>query len=72
VGNLELSSGLLKTKFSAQSILICPRGTEGRDKGQRQKSGQGRGEGNRERFLFVCLFVCLFVFCPGGQRTVSG
>jgi hypothetical protein len=62
-----------KTKFSAQRICICPRGTEHRNKGQRQEirrekgKGQGRergekGKGRRGRGI-----------CPSGeQRTASG
>lgn len=37
IGNLEVCSRHPKTKFSAQSRFVCPRGTEDRDKGQRQE-----------------------------------
>lgn len=40
-----------KTKLSAQRIFICPRGTESRNKGQRQeiKREKGKGQGTGER-----------------------
>lgn len=51
-----------KTKFSAQRRCICSRGTEGRDKGQREETEEEGGEGNkgekrkgeRERGRNVC------------------
>lgn len=37
-------------QFYAQRRFICPRGIEGRDKGQRQEAEyKGEGEGSRER-----------------------
>jgi hypothetical protein len=49
VGDLRVSSRHPKTKFSAQRRFICPRGTEGRYKGQRQEiEGEGERKGTRE------------------------
>jgi hypothetical protein len=42
VRNLEVISRRPKTKFSAQKRLICPRGTESRDKRQRQEIKEGK------------------------------
>lgn len=53
-----------KTKFSVQRF-ICSRGTEGRDKGQRQKiEEEGEGEGSHGEGTRV--------FVPEGQRTAFG
>lgn len=47
-GTLQLGSTHPKTTFSAKRLFICPRGSEGRDKGKGQEiDEEGEGEGNQ-------------------------